>query len=76
MPGMPSCSVIWLALSRPRYDGAPPLSAPAWALPTSGSFGGAAACRQVVVLQVVVRLGEAEVVGVVVHPVVGDEQVA
>ena len=31
MPGVPSCSVIWLALSRPRYDGWPPLSAPAWA---------------------------------------------
>ena len=74
MPGMPSCSVIWLALSRPRYDGWPPVSAPAWALPISGSPLGAAAA-EVVDLQVVVLLGEAQVVGVVVHPVVRDEQV-
>src|SRR6187402_197234 len=38
MPGTPSWRVIWLALSRPRYDGAPPVVAPAWTLPSSGSF--------------------------------------
>ena len=38
--------------------------------------GGDTAAAEVVELQVVVRLGEAEVVAVVVHPVVRDEQVA
>ena len=77
MPGMPSCSAIWLALSRPRYDGVPPVSAPAWTLPISGSLArvGVRVAAEVVLLEVVVALGEAEAVAVVVHPVVRDEQV-
>ena len=47
---------------------------PAWAFPCSGSLLGAAA-PEVVLLQVPGRLGEAELVRPVVHPVVHREQV-
>ena len=65
----PSAGVNWLALSRDANPGGPPTMPPAWALPCSGSFL-QAALVEVESLGVERRLGEAEDVRPVVHPVV------